>query len=129
MNYVYQDCEVNDSNKITKKYTSLAFAVKNNQIDMVRILMSRSDININAIYSQYEYDYEKRTKNREDKTALILAIENQNVDLIKLLLSHKAIDLSIGYRKNKKKINKLLEVAEMTNNQEIIDILTNYKRK
>lgn len=129
MNYVCQDCEVNDSNKITNKYTSLAFAVKNNQIDMVRILMSRSDININAIYSQYEYDYEKRAKNREDKTALILAIENQNVDLIKLLLSHKAIDLSIGYRKNKKKINTVLEVAEMTNNQEIIDILTNYKRK
>lgn len=61
--------------------TALIYACKRNNIDMVDILTSCKNIDINL-------------QDNEGHTALYYACENENVVIVKLLLNHESIDMN-----------------------------------
>lgn len=113
--------------------TPLMLAVANNHIDVVRLLLSNNAnveikdndgqtalmlASLNGYYEIANLLIENGANcNIQDKrnlTALTLAVANNQIDVIKLLLNKGA------------KINNLtIEIAQQSNNQEIINILKN----
>ncbi len=94
-----------DYQNINSKKTALYLAVENENIEIVKILLSHKDVDVNILNeSNAEYtrgrsdeyfsytDY--KTKNKK-RTALYLAVLKENTEIIKLLLENKRIDVNV----------------------------------
>ena len=98
--------------------TALMIAIKNNNIEIVKILIERPDININP----------QPNKFRDGDTALNIAIRNHNIEIIKLLLSKPNIGINsqtIYHKTNEHSVSSLY-LAIKQNNLEIIQLLLSY---
>lgn len=133
----------NSGDKLNK--TALHIAVEQNDLDIVKMLLSYEKINVNTI-SIYNYKIEKHDKGYRyyehevvEKTALLVAVENDNLEIIKLLLEQKNIDVTkpltfTSYIKTSNPFNntrkiikkKVLDVAIQKNNQTIINTLKKF---
>lgn len=105
------------------KKTVLHKAVQNNDLEMVKLLLSTKNIDINILCEKGEeewkssskdesdnfedifqndddiYEIEKDETSTETSAALIMAVYQNNVDMVKLLLSHTEIDVNIPEEK------------------------------
>ncbi len=73
----------------TDKKTALNMAVEYNNIDLVKLLLSCKNINVNI-----ESISIPRSKAKYNKTALYIAVEKNNEEIIKLLLENPLIDVN-----------------------------------
>ncbi|KAK8847291.1 hypothetical protein M9Y10_019878 [Tritrichomonas musculus] len=106
--------------------------IENNNIDIVKILLSSPKININAYckhkYCEHVIDV-KCIEEDHEKTALHLAIENNNIDIVKILFSSPEIDVNAYYKyKDNKRNTTALHMAVENKYLEIIACLLEYKR-
>jgi len=88
--------------------TALLIAVKNNHIDIAKLLLKKNS-NINV-------------KNVNGRNALMFAVESQNIDMVKLLIRNGS---DINHKDNIG--NSALSLAEQSGNQCIIDLLKGLK--
>ena len=112
--------------------TALILVIENNNIDIVKILLSSPKININAYckhkYCEHVIDV-KCIEEDHEKTALHLAIENNNIDIVKILFSSPEIDVNAYYKyKDNKRNTTALHMAVENKYLEIIACLLEYKR-
>lgn len=83
--------EFNEDDLTYKKETNKAIlhcAIKQENIDILKFLLSRNDIDINIKLSCDGSHY------KEEKTALIMAIKKNNFQMVELLLQHPKIDIN-----------------------------------
>ncbi|KAK8838914.1 hypothetical protein M9Y10_032373 [Tritrichomonas musculus] len=89
------ECEIEEDkkNKIYKGYTTtpLYFAVEQEDIEMIKCLLTNEKIDTNA-YNSYVSNQLYQTE-EYSKVALLLAIEKGNLEIIKLLLSKDQTDI------------------------------------
>lgn len=106
--YFLYDSKSYYSMQFKKKFfykTPLCFAVQNENIEIIKLLLSRDDINIdekNLIPRNKRFvDHQQQQKNeiiKINKTALYIAAENGNLEIIKLLLEKKGGDFESEYQ-------------------------------
>lgn len=76
--------------------TALSLAIEKRNVDIIRLLLSASKINVN-LKSSYE-------EGKVDKIPIIDAVETGNIDIVQLLLSQPQIDVNAitkyGYRED-----------------------------
>ena len=85
--YIFEGIEVKKQQY--KEKTGLIMAVKNKNITMAKILLSKEGIDVNSKLIKKLY----RLMCKE-KTPLIIAIENDDIEMVKLLLEQKNIDVN-----------------------------------
>lgn len=106
--------------------TALFAAIENDDVEMVRLLLTAPKIDVNKKSKsdfRYVYQYHERKKKGKDinvsrsstgheiKTPLFVAIEKEkNIEIIKLLVSHAGIDIN-------------LESSFIENNQALLDFM------
>lgn len=76
------------------KKTALNVATEKNHAEIVKILLTHSDINVN-IKITIEQNTDECKRKKIGKTALHIAIENKNIEIVDYLLSHPKIDANI----------------------------------
>ena len=114
----------------------LFLAVENNNVEIVRSLLSNSNININYVSSYESEQFIHRNGafpwyDRYQKTPLFQAVENENFEIVKLLKSNENVDVNclchFEYYKDREypiKINRTpLSMAVAKNNIEITNLL------
>lgn len=97
--------------------TALNIAVKNNNIEIIKILLDNPNIDINSqsiIINKYGKE--------ELETPLNNAIKNENIEIIELLVSKENLDINLGPSKEYDG-DTALNIAMRNGNKEIIDIL------
>ena len=113
----YEDCRIR-----AKEMTALYVAAKNGSTDVVKLLLSNENIDVNIINVEREID-----QFIVEKTALCAAIEYNNNDIVELLLSNKNIDVNILDKKrshDKSKSEKsALHIAVENNNIDAVKLL------
>lgn len=77
--------------KVDQEKNILYIAIENNDIDLVKLLLARQDINVNILTNQ-KIDMIFGEKNRE--TPLFLAVKIKNMEIIHMLLAHPKIDIN-----------------------------------
>lgn len=89
--------EINKKEEMTPLY----IAVNTRNKEIVRLLLSKSQINVN---DPYNYSYEKGysvyrglESTSIKKTPLSLAVENEDVEIVELLLARENIDVNIPF--------------------------------
>ena len=105
-----------------KKRTALHVAIEKENIEMVKILLTRKDIDINLYW---------KSKNEnclidDKKTALHLAVEKSNVEIVKLLLLYQNIDvncLTLAFKGPDLIEKTALQIAVENENAEIVKLL------
>ena len=107
---------------IEEEQTPLYISVGNRDIRSLKLLLTREDIDINAVsickYSEKNNSYFSQLSiipNLDIKTPLDLAIKNNDIEIVKFLLKQKNIKIS---RNNKGK-----RLIDMTNNKKMKKIL------
>jgi ankyrin repeat protein len=109
----HPDIDVN-FNKTTNGLTPLMFYCFNKSVDLVKILIQRSDVNVNI-------------KNKNDDAALILAVWKDSIEIVQLLLNRDELDVNVKNRDNVSSLifavnNSNLEMIELLLSQTDIDI-------
>lgn len=116
------DLIVNNTNNLHKSENTkslLFLAVENNNIEMVRSLLSNPNIDVNSRGHTDSYD----------KTPLFLAVENGNNEIIRLLLSNEKLDINcLSYKEEKNVLHSIrkrtaLHEAVDRNNLEAVQLL------
>ena len=120
----YEDGKEEEKKKL-KKMTPLYLAVKNENTQIVQLLLNHKNIDVNKKSIVYSWKYngvfldgvqhDEESKIKEvdkEETALHNAVSKGNIDITKLLLSNKNIDINATDKQGKKPI-------ELTNNEEI----------
>ena len=79
-----------DINNVVDNETLLLKSVQNNQIEMTRLILTQSNIDVNIRLIK-----EIKENKWANKAALHIAIENENKEIVKLLLAHKNIDVNL----------------------------------
>lgn len=110
----------NHDPKAVKRTSCIYFAISNNSIDAVKLLLSNPniDLNMRSITRTSHIEYKE--------TPLFLAIKIKNIDIIKLLVSDPRVDINLessGQLKDKKKKESPLCTAIRNKNIEITKIL------
>lgn len=95
----------------------LYLAVENENIEIINLLLSNSDININST----------SVSNGKEDTALNIAIRKNNIEIVKLLLANLEIDVYPQPKKGNKIENPLI-IASRNKNYEIIELLLKYPK-
>jgi len=105
-------------NYLNNNTNILLDACKNNNIELVKLLLDHPDFDINK-----EFEVKDSNNNTYTQTVLIEAVMNKNIEIIQLLLQQKNIDI------NKKACygSSALIVAVGQNNFEIIQLLLQHK--
>ena len=75
--------------------TPLYYAVEKEKIDVIKILLSRGDIDLNYICKGQKLNEKNNYIGLNAKPAFNLAIENENIEIINLLLENQNIDVNI----------------------------------
>lgn len=85
-----------------KPDSALTAAVKSGKIELVELLLSRKEINVNATPMH-------KLHNENWACALGAAVENDNFDITKLLLAHDGINPNIVYHQREYNFSKGVE--------------------
>ena len=91
-----------------KSETALYFATKFGNIDIVKLLLTNKNVDVNVLNNYYciEKQFEKDDKVQDEKkSSLHVACENENIEMIKTLLTNKYIDVNIKDKQGKKPID------------------------
>lgn len=75
----------------TYKKTALFLAVEKENYEIVKLLLSNKNVDVNCLCS-FEYDPEHHIK--EEKTPLLMAVSKQNIEIVDLLLANNKIDVN-----------------------------------
>ncbi|KAK8834772.1 hypothetical protein M9Y10_003628 [Tritrichomonas musculus] len=110
-----------ETTKDTEIKTALYFAVENEKIEILKLLLNNEKIDAN-IPCEYNESYDLRTyrtsrvgrQNKEIKTPFYLAVEYKNVEIINLLLTKSKIDINKEYSKNE----SIVKYIEKDNNED-----------
>ncbi|KAK8841958.1 hypothetical protein M9Y10_026914 [Tritrichomonas musculus] len=105
-----------------KKRTALHIAIEKENIEIVKILLTRKDIDINFYWKSKIESYLIDDK----KTALHLAVEKSNVEIVKLLLLYQNIDvncLTLAFKGPDLIEKTALQIAVENENAEIVKLL------
>jgi ankyrin repeat protein len=94
------------------EWTLLTWSTINNKIEIVKLLLSYKDIDINC-------------QNKWKDTVLILALKYNKIDIIKILLNRSEINIFLKDCNNK----TVLDIAKIRNNKEIKNLLNYYNMK
>lgn len=117
--------------KETTEKNALHVAVEKQKYEIVKLLLSRPEIDVNARYNYLKKDYTSSFDGSEEKTALHIAIKKKNLEITKLLLNHPGIDVNAQFRFIKKSKDKVsektaLHLAIEENNLPILKILLDH---
>ena len=85
--------------KYTRTQTALHIAIKNKNIEIVKLLLANEKIDVNIqLYSHSNEDGKNDETNESiiKKTFLYYAIENDSVELVKLLLNNEKTDVNLS---------------------------------
>ena len=85
-----------DVNSIKDNKTALMIAIENENLELIRLLISNKDINVNASCEhiiKYD-DYYFQDSYPEEITPLYLAVDKENIEIIQLLLTNEKIDVN-----------------------------------
>ena len=96
--------------------TALLLAIEKNLPDIVSILLTRKDVNVNVLFHSFKKRFGFFTSEEIMKTALHMAVEENSIDIIRLLLAYNGIDISIKNQSGKTPI-------DIATNDEIIKLL------
>lgn len=82
-----------------KEMTALFLAVMQKNPKIVKLLLSRDDIDVNSKYKKITYETDEKgefsiEKKHCEKTALYKAIKEKDIEIVKLLLSKSDIDVN-----------------------------------
>ena len=144
------DSEIQETIETVFK-TALYFAVENEKLELLNLLLSNESIDVNLAcksdeYYRLAYFNENRMEHKYEveKTPFYLAVEYKNIEIINLLLQNKNIDINKNYIKSnvddkydedgekcsteEYKIKRSpLHLAVYNNNVDIVKILLNQK--
>ena len=87
-----------ETSTVTIKQTPLHLAIKTQNAEIVKLLLSSIDFDVNCtlINEEIKETNQGSYNRRLNETAVLqLAIENANIDIIQLLLSHESIDVNL----------------------------------
>lgn len=89
--------------------TVLQIAVERRNAEIVNLLLSQPDIDVNEIITSRntidDLDTRCKTQEKTSTTALHIAVKNKNLEIIKLLLNHKKINVNVVDNHNKRPID------------------------
>lgn len=95
--------------------TVLLAAVEHYNIEMVSLLLSHPDINVNDKTTTRniinDLELRKKTQNNTSTTALHIAVKHKNVEIIQLLLNHKKINVNVVDNNNKRPVDLANDTA------------------
>ena len=96
------DCLVLESKSESIEKSSLYYAIKYNNLELIQLLIIQPNIDINFVIkkhllSQVEYDI------LSEKTPLYLSVENGNEEIVQSLLNNKSIYINEPLLKIKKR--------------------------
>jgi ankyrin repeat protein len=111
------DSQKIDINKSFETFTPLMIIATLNKVAIVKLLLARSDIDVNA-------------KTNDGITALIAAVKNNNDDIVKLLLTRSDIDVNANFSIESEYTDRsdkytALSYAKKFNKQKIIKLFEN----
>ena len=106
--YGVRDTEFNNE-RIIKNETSLYLAFKKGYAELVQVLLSNNNYDVNLENSYYavknENQEEEENKNKNVETPLHRAVKDSNIGIIKLLLRHSKINLDVKDSEKNKPIH------------------------
>lgn len=87
----------NNKDSIEEKTTALFVSVKNEKIEIIKLLLSNVNINVNSeiICIKKHNGICHNRIDRDQTTSLIEAVKKENIEIIGLLLSNKNINVNI----------------------------------
>ncbi|KAK8895179.1 hypothetical protein M9Y10_023621 [Tritrichomonas musculus] len=122
-------CSFCSSNPFYEEITALYIAVKDNNVEIVKLLVGHGniDVNMKSLVKKYEYSYNNKGKESEEKnitnlTPLYLAVKNENYEIVQLLINHKNIDINMkSYSYYWKYNGFLIDGIQQEENKQIIE--------
>lgn len=78
----------------TRELSSLFYAIKNGNINVIEFLLTQPNIDINFGLKEYLFDHEVKGEIVQEKVPLYLAVENQNLEIVQLLIKQPNIVLN-----------------------------------
>ena len=101
INSAYEDEDI-DVNYIVKEIKSALFiAVKKCHSEIVKLLLSFNNIDVNFPYKFLSYDWSYGEIEKITKTPLFMAVENADIEIVKLLLMNDKLDINAQYKYDK----------------------------
>lgn len=109
----YVKREYRDYEYIFQKQVALHMAVQNKKIEIVKLLLLNSKIDVNI-------QFKSSDEEKDGKTALHFAVANEDYEIIKLLLENQSIDVNIKDSQGNTPI-------ELTKSERIKEMILNYE--
>lgn len=103
----------NNAFTVEMKITALNIAIKEQRIEIIKLLLENENIDVNA------KSFVRQKSQTEEKTALHLAVEKGNQEIIKILLNQPKIDINAKDENWKTPI-------EYSQNEQIIQLFNHY---